>query len=125
MSKGAVCVSRQAVSISVRGWRYRVVTLLVEAAPVRLAVADTWRRRMRGLAGTLPADWAGLDGLLIPFPFAWRWSLWMRGMQFPIAVQWLRHGVPLGSRLSLTPDHPWRRTHPPRPADAVIEYLPV
>lgn len=117
-------MSRHAESLIVRGWRYRVVTLPVGSARVRLAVADTWRRRMRGLAGTRPHDWPAVDGLLIPFPFAWRWSLWMRGMQFPIAVQWLRHGVPLGSRLSLTPDHPWRRTYPPRAADAVIEYLP-
>ncbi|MBI4238594.1 MAG: DUF192 domain-containing protein [Deltaproteobacteria bacterium] len=111
-------------TITVRGLQYRVVVRCVGGVGYRLAVAHSWRQRMRGLAGTSLATWSNIDGMLFIFPFAWRWPLWMRGMQFPITLQWLRADVPIGSLHQMTPAHPWHCDRPLHPADAVIEYLP-
>lgn len=96
-------------------------TIIIDGHRYRVAVADTWRTRARGLAHTTLHDWRGIDGMLFTFPFAARWPIWMRGMQFPIRAVWLRGGTVVDVHPRLTPDRPWALWRPRQSADQLVE----
>jgi uncharacterized membrane protein (UPF0127 family) len=84
-----------------------------------LHIADSFFTRMRGLSRhkTLAHN----DGLMIQFPFPFFWPIWMRGMQFPIDVLWLRHGKIVDMCEALLPENPYRMHFPMCCADACVE----
>lgn len=96
--------------------------LQLDGRTYRCAVAISWRDQRRGLAFTPRADWPGLDGLLLPFPFPCWWPIWTRHMHFPIDIIWLRNGRVVDAHYAVPP-HPWRIHIPRAPADAVFERI--
>ena len=56
----------------------------------RVDVADSVFTRERGLSGR--AALAPDAGMLFVFRLPWKYSFWMRGMQFPIDIVWIRKG---------------------------------
>lgn len=98
-------------------------TIIIDGHRYRVAVADTWRTRARGLAHTTLHDWAGIDGMFFRFPCAARWPIWMRGMRFPVRAVWLRGGNMVDAQGPLSAAHPWRIYRPRCSADAVLEII--
>ncbi|GEM_PF-5863964 len=90
---------------------------------MRLWSARSWRARARGLAGHSLADCAGIDGMIFQFPFAARWPVWMRGMQFSIDLIWLYGDVVLAVQSHIDQKNPWRCYFPPRSATGLIERI--
>jgi uncharacterized membrane protein (UPF0127 family) len=95
----------------------------IDGRMVRLAIARTWRERMHGLAYTARSDWHGIDGMYFTFPFAWRWPIWMRGMQFSIDALWFRDGLLVDQHDALSRHDPWRICRPCESANCLIELV--
>jgi uncharacterized membrane protein (UPF0127 family) len=81
--------------------------------------ANSFFTRMQGLSRHKALE--NNDGLLIQFPFPFFWPIWMRGMQFPIDVLWLRHRKIVDMRDCLSTATPYRMHFPRSCADACVE----
>ncbi len=99
-----------------------ITTLTLAGQTYRCRVARTWASRRRGMAQTERAEWTGIDGLLICFPFRWWWGIWMRGMRFDIDLIWLQDDRILQIESAVSP-HPWRSYWPRQPCSAVFEQI--
>lgn len=89
---------------------------------IKVDVADTIGKQRQGLSGrkSLDAD----HGMYFPMGQSARYSFWMKDMNFPLDIIWIREGKivdisenvphPIG-------DHPPVSVQPKEPADAVLE----
>ena len=84
----------------------------------RIEVASTWEAQERGL-GYRP-DLCGDCGMLFVFATPGRYGFWMKGMEFPLDILWIRDSRIVSIEKNLSADD--RRTlTPPSPADQVLE----
>lgn len=67
--------------------KYETRTVNIKGRKLTADVADTMRKRAKGLSGraSLKKD----ECMLFVFPFPGTYPIWMRGMKFPIDVLWL------------------------------------
>lgn len=65
------------------------INKIVDGVQLNLLVADSFLSRMRGLSFRKGID---CDGMLLRFPFRWRWSVWMVGVRFSIRLIWMNRG---------------------------------
>ena len=103
----------------------RFAQALIAGREFSLEVADTPELRTRGLSGH--AELADQQGMLFLFDTPGNYAFWMRGMQFPIDIIWLRGDeiVSIAANAAPpavgTPDTELERFTPDAPADRVIE----
>ena len=62
-------------------------TISINQSVFRVAVADTEARREQGLSGREPL--LPDQGMYFIFPFAMKYSFWMKDMKFPIDIIWI------------------------------------
>ena len=97
--------------------------LCVNEARINVLVADTPQERAAGLSGYpgLPED----AGMLFVFPEPRQPSFWMKGMEFPLDLVWIRDGIVVQIDTSVpppnTPDDQLPRYHPTEPITHVLE----
>lgn len=107
-----------------------VVSIQVGNAPrIRATVVDTNEKREIGLSGH--SSLAEGEGMLFTFPEVPEKKLipvfWMKGMQFPIDIIWVRDGYVIGVEEDIPPpaegtaDADLPTYHPQESVDAVIE----
>lgn len=92
----------------------------IKDASIAVELADTWRKRARGLSGraTLPAD----QGMLFIFNRPDFYSFWMRGMKFPIDIIWIDENLRIvGVDKNVSPASFPRAFRPSAPAQYVLE----
>ncbi len=109
-------VSRNATS--------RVVNVFLVGENLTVKVADTKELQERGLSGreSLKEN----EGMLFLFPKSGQYGFWMKDMQFPIDIVWIRGGAVVGFSENAAPEPGkalWSLTmyYPPDTADAVLE----
>ncbi len=84
----------------------------------RIEVASTWETQERGLG--YRSDLCGDCGMLFVFATPGRYGFWMKGMEFPLDILWIRDSHVVSIEKNLPADD--RRTFtPPSPADQVLE----
>ena len=99
--------------------------LCVNAARIRVLVADTQAERAAGLSGYagLPED----AGMLFVFAEPTQPSFWMKGMEFEIDIIWIRDGTVVQIHAAVppppqdTPDDQLPRYRPDAPVTHVLE----
>lgn len=99
--------------------------LCVNAARIRVQVADTAKERAAGLSGYagLPED----AGMLFVFPEPTQPTFWMKGMKFAIDIIWIRDGTVVQIHESAMPpakdstDDQLQRYRPDEPITQVLE----
>lgn len=97
---------------------WKVVTLSVKDASIAAEIADTPDLRRLGLSfrSTLAAD----SGMLLSFPKARRFCLWMRDVSFPLSAIFIGEDGRVISRAIMRPRTV--KSHcPPRPALYALE----
>lgn len=94
--------------------------------PIKAEVVNTAPNIAQGLGGrTGVLD--GTDGMLFVFPEPQSAVFWMKEMEFPIDLFWLRDGLVVGVERNLmpptpdTPDQELIRYSSPEPVDMVLE----
>lgn len=99
-------------------------TLTIASATLSVEIADTPLARIQGLSGrsSLKSD----EGMLFLFSRAGKYGFWMKGMQFPIDIVWIREGHVLGvtQDVSLNSQNSVFSLpvyYPPGPVDMVLE----
>ena len=99
--------------------------LCINEARINVLVADTPQERAAGLSG-----YAGLPenvGMLFVFPEPRQPSFWMKGMEFPLDLVWIRDGTVVQIDTAVpppppnTPDDQLPRYHPTEPITHVLE----
>ena len=100
------------------------VLTMPDGSRVRVRLASTPGAREEGLSGfkSLPDD----QGMLFLFPSAGSYPFWMKDMDFPIDIVWLRHTDAhtlqvVGMKTNFTPDSYPSEYAPSDTADAVLE----
>ncbi len=98
-----------------------VKELTVGKANFRVEVADTPMARVRGLSGR--PSLAKSEGLLFIFPFASVQTFWMKGMNFPIDIIWIRNNRVVGWAENALPetDDDYSLYTSPEAVDVVLE----
>lgn len=98
-----------------------LMRLLVGNSVFKVEIVDEPVEQARGLSGRdqFPEN----QGMLFVFPNAAIRSFWMRGMQFPLDIVWIRGDEIIGFSENLLPavglDYPFYS--PPAPVDKVLE----
>jgi len=64
------------------------VTVFVDGTRVVAEVADTQKERVRGLSGRSGLPYG--HGMLLVFDTPGYYSIWMKGMRFPLDIYWLQ-----------------------------------
>ncbi len=103
---------------------YGTYAVLPDGSKISLELARTDEERARGLSGraSLPPD----KGMYFIFPSEDIYGFWMRGMQFPIDIIWVKHSVIVGiaERVPVepgVPDGELKIYRPPEPVSSVLE----
>lgn len=94
------------------------VTLRVGDAIFEVEIADTFFKRSRGLA-----DRTGLQdnqGMLFVFDKLEKHGFWMKGMEFPIDIVWIKDNQVIGIEKNVLPTSS-DIYYPPEPVDRVLE----
>lgn len=110
------------VYVRFTAFRPRLAELRVGNVTIKVDVADTIGKQRQGLSGRekLPVD----QGMYFPMGKAAQHSFWMKDMNFPLDIIWIRQGrivdisenipYPVGDQQPVT-------ARPQTPADAVLE----
>lgn len=103
---------------------YGTYAVLPDGSRISLELARTDEERARGLSGraSLPPD----KGMYFIFPSEDIYGFWMRDMQFPIDIIWVKHSVIVGiaERVPAEPgvqDTELKIYRPPEPVSSVLE----
>lgn len=103
---------------------YGAYAVFPDGSKISLELARTDKERSLGLGGraSLPPE----RGMYFIFPNEDRYGFWMKGMQFPIDIVWVRKGVIIGieERVPIEPgaeDFELTIYHPPEPVSTVLE----
>lgn len=95
-------------------------TVRLAGEVVRVEIADTPEKRMRGLSGHAPLGPA--EGMLFVFPQEGHYPFWMKDMLFSIDMLWLdSNGRIVGMWLAAAPESYPHSYAPKAPARFVIE----
>jgi hypothetical protein len=117
----AVCALAVAVGALAAANRAEVV--LDDRVRVAVDVVDTPELRERGLSGR-PAL-GEYEGMLFLFPTPQIQTFWMKGMNFPLDILWIREGRIVGISPHVPPPPRMLRMLPryssPEPCDVVLE----
>ena len=97
----------------------RSVVVQVGDLVVRAEVARTVDEQVRGLAGH--ASLGPTDGMLFPYDPPAEPTFWMRGVDFPIDLIWIREERVTGVEEDMPADGGVRRYRAPSAVDAVLE----
>lgn len=102
----------------------RRATLTVAGHAFDIEVRDTAAGRAQGLSGR--ESLGENEGMLFLFGSPDNYGFWMKDMQFPIDIIWIREGNVVGITERAAPEpgkNMFRLTvyHPPTPADAALE----
>ena len=97
-------------------------TMRVGSAKVELEIADTVGKQRQGLSGRgrLPAS----QGMYFPMGPPAIYTFWMKDMQFPLDILWIRDGrvVDISENVPYpVGDHPPVSVQPKEPASGVLE----
>ena len=98
------------------------MTMRVGNTNVKLEIADTVGAQRQGLSGRkrLPEG----HGMYFPMGAPSRYAFWMKGMQFPLDILWIRDGhiVDISENVPYpVGDHPPVSVQPEEPASGVLE----
>lgn len=96
-----------------------VANIQVGGERIQARIAQTVEQQRIGLMGAdrLEAD----EGMLFPYEAPQRPSFWMKGMQIPIDLLWIRSGRVVGFEESMAPDDGQKIYSPQEEVDAVLE----
>ncbi len=92
-----------------------------QSPPITIEIADTESARVEGLSGR--SALSENAGMLFVFDVADYHTFWMKDMQFPIDIIWIRDGLVVGVSENLMPEgpNPTAIYAPPKPVDSVLE----
>lgn len=98
--------------------------VFVKDVELRVEIADNPMVRSRGLSGRERLDES--EGMLFLFSRAGFQSFWMKGMQIPIDIIWIKDNRIIGFEKDVSPEPGVRRTSlkryvSPEPVDKVLE----
>lgn len=96
-----------------------VASVQVGGERIQARIAQTVEEQRVGLAGVDRLE--DNEGMLFPYESPQRPSFWMKGMQIPIDLLWIRSGRVVGFEESMTPDDGQKIYSPAEEVDAVLE----
>ncbi|HVV68078.1 MAG TPA: DUF192 domain-containing protein [Gammaproteobacteria bacterium] len=100
-------------------------TVKINSIVYQVEVADNDATRMQGLSGR--SALGKNKGMYFVFPYAKTLSFWMRDMQFPLDIVWIKDQVVIGISRNIPPPAPGTLLQDlahyisPQPADRVLE----
>lgn len=100
-------------------------TVKINNAVYQVEVADNDATRMQGLSGR--SALGKNSGMYFVFPYAKTLTFWMKDMQFPLDIVWIKNQVVIGISRNIPPPVPGTalqdltRYVSPQPADRVLE----
>ncbi len=86
-------------------------------------IADTMRSRTQGLSGR--ASLAENSGMLFVFPASFKYGFWMKDMNFPLDMVWIRDGKVVGVTADVPPPSGFLSLPSYFPPEAVDEVLEI
>lgn len=99
---------------------YATTTIKLKSATLRVQIANNPTQRELGLSNriSLPSD----AGMLFIFPSIGKYSFWMKDMNFPIDIIWIRSNREvIGITKNVLPDTFPQSFYPPRDIQFVLE----
>lgn len=100
-------------------------TVEINKVVYQVEVADNDVARMQGLSGR--SSLGKNKGMYFVFPYAETLSFWMKDMQFPLDIVWIKDQVVIGVSRNIPPPAPETTLQDlihyvsPQPADSVLE----
>ena len=103
------------------GFDKKEAEIKINGAVFQIEIADSFLERQKGLSNrkNLGDD----KGMLFVFPLAANYSFWMKDMNFPIDIIWLKGDRVVGISENLAPDNskPLKIYYPPENIDKALE----
>lgn len=103
------------------GFNKKTAEIKIGSAVFSAEIADSYLRRQRGLSNR--ENLAENEGMLFVFPIAANYGFWMKNMNFPIDIVWIRGDKVIGISENLAPDKskPLKIYYPPSNIDKALE----
>lgn len=105
------------------GFNKKTAKIKIGSAVFQIEIADSFLERQKGLSNR--KNLGESKGMLFVFPIAANYGFWMKEMNFPIDIIWIKDDRIIGISENLAPDNlkPLKVYYPPKNIDKALEIL--